>query len=146
MASWPDRTAWCWINSKPGWWSCGCMNRRRRVETSRGANQLRHPMQSQHVTLRAAARDNPGRDMRNERVMPEFLALMNVGDMHFQDWHIARFQRIQHGDRGVTERRRIDYDPTGDLSRFVDPVDDFVFAIALMATEFQAKANGCLAA
>src|SRR5580658_279613 len=141
MASWPDRTAWCWINSRPGWWSCGCTSQGA-AETSCGADQPRHPMQRQHVTLSAAARDNPGRDVRNEGVMPEFLALMNVGDMHFQDRHVARFQRVQHGDRGVAERRRIDDDAAGDLSRFVDPVDDFVFAIALMATEFKAQGSG----
>jgi hypothetical protein len=78
--------------------------------------------------------------------MPEFLTLMNVGNMHLQDRHVTSFQRVQHGDRGVAEHRRVDNDSAGDLSRLVDPVDDFLFAVALAATDFQTQSRACLAA
>ena len=78
--------------------------------------------------------------------MAEFLALMNVGDVHFQDRHVAGLQRIQDGDRGMAERRRIDDDAAGDLARLVDPVDEFVFAVALVAADLQSQSGGRLAA
>src|ERR1700682_1848791 len=39
----------------------------------------------------------------------------------------------------MAERRRIDDDPARDFSRLMDPIDEFVFAIALMATNFQTE-------
>ena len=111
-----------------------------------GADQPRHTMQCQHVTLGSAAGDDPGRHVRNERVMPEFLALMDVGDVDFQYRHLTHLQRIQDRHRRVAERRRIDNDAAGDFPRLMDPVDQFVFAVALVATQFQTQSGGRLAA
>jgi hypothetical protein len=54
---------------------------------------------------------------------PEFLALVHVRDVDFDDRRLESIQSIQQRHRGVGERRRVDDDPTGDLTRFVNPLN-----------------------
>jgi len=48
----------------------------------------------QQITLSAESTDHALSDSRNKGVMTEFLAPMNVSDMHLEDWKFARVQRI----------------------------------------------------
>src|SRR5208282_5662073 len=68
---------------------------------------------------------------------PEVLALMHVGDVHFDDGPFESMERVEDGDRRVGEGSRIDDDAGRASPRFVDPVDDLVLAIALMELDLE---------
>ena len=69
--------------------------------------------------------------------MAEGLALVNVGNMHFDDRPCERVERVEDGDRGVGEGGRIDDDARGALAGGVNPIDDLIFAIALMELDLE---------
>lgn len=69
--------------------------------------------------------------------MTEFLALMHVGDVYLDYRWLERVQRIENGDRIVGERGRVDHDSARNLTGFIDPVHDLVFAVALMEAKLK---------
>ena len=71
--------------------------------------------------------------------MPESLALVHIGNMHLDDRPFEGVQRIEDGDRRVGEGGGIDDDAGGALAGAVNPVDDLVFAIALMKLDRKPK-------
>src|ERR1700685_1128863 len=64
--------------------------------------------------------------------MPEGLALVDIGNVHFDDRPGEGVERVEDGDRGVGEGGGIDDDAGGALAGGVNEVDDLVFAVALM--------------
>ena len=79
-------------------------------------------------------------------MVAEGLALVDVGDVHLDDRRLERIQRIEDGDRGVGEGSRIDRKAAGGLARLVDPVDDLVFAVALVEAQLELELIRQLAA
>ena len=57
-------------------------------------DQLGEMLYREQITLSAESTDHALSDSRNKGVMTEFLAPMNVSDMHLEDWKFARVQRI----------------------------------------------------
>src|SRR5271165_1470775 len=69
--------------------------------------------------------------------MTERLALVHIGNVHFDDGPFERMERIEDGDRGVGEGGRIDDDAGGALAAAMNPFNDLVFAIALMELDLE---------
>jgi hypothetical protein len=65
-------------------------------------------------------------------MMPERLAFVHVGNMDFDDRPLKGVQRIEDGDRRMGEGGGIDDNAGCALAGGVNPLDDLVFAIALM--------------
>ena len=64
-------------------------------------------------------------------MMAEFLALVDVGNVHFDDRPVEGVQRVEDGDGGVGEGGGVDDDAGGASAASMNPVDDLVFAVAL---------------
>src|SRR5271169_5673880 len=107
----------------------------------RRLDQLGDPLKRQRVALRSAADNNARSDARNVGMMPERLSLVHVGNMHLDDRTFEGVQRIEDGDRRMGEGGGIDDDAGGALASAVNPVDQLVFAIALM--ELDRKPEFC---
>ena len=91
--------------------------------------------QREEIALRAEAGDHAVGAQRHVGVVPEALALVHVRDVHLEDRALEGVERVEDGDRGVGEGARVDDDAAGALPRLVDPVDDLVFAVALVEAE-----------
>ena len=72
-------------------------------------------------------------------MLPERLSLVHVGNVHLDDRPVEAVQRIEDGDRRMGERRWVYDNPRGALAGPVNPVDDLVFAIALMKLDREAE-------
>jgi hypothetical protein len=70
-------------------------------------------------------------------MVPEFFSFVDVANMYFDHWSLECVERIEDRYRRVRECRRIDHDPTRSSPGFVNPIDDFVLAIALMKDKFE---------
>lgn len=66
-------------------------------------------------------------------------ALVHVRDMDLDDQRFESVQGIEDGDRRMGECGGIDHDSNGVVPCFVNPVDDFVLAIALMEPDVVAE-------
>ena len=93
------------------------------------------------ITLRAAADDHARRGGRHERMMPEGLAPVHVGNVHLDDRRLERVQCIENGHRCVGEGAGIDHQPAGLAARLVDPVDDLILAVGLEKARAPASAR-----
>jgi hypothetical protein len=92
-------------------------------------DQPRETPQRQSVALRPQTRDDAIRAKRHVGMVAERLALVDIGNVHLEDWELARIQGVQNRDRRMRKCGWIDHDATSLLARFVDPVDDFIFAV-----------------
>ena len=79
--------------------------------TSVRADQRGKPPQRQQIALGAEPGDHPIGAARDEGVMPEFLALMHVGDVDLDHRPVKGVERVQDGNGVVGERRRVDGNP-----------------------------------
>jgi hypothetical protein len=70
-------------------------------------------------------------------MMPEALAPMHVRDVHLEDWKVAGVQRVEDRDGSMGEGSGVDDDPTRLLARCVNPIDDLIFAVALVEADFE---------
>ena len=75
-------------------------------------------------------------------MMPKGLAFVYVGNVNLDNHSLERIQRVENGDRRVRKCRRINHDAGGSLARFVNPVDDLVFAIALAEFDIELQLRG----
>ena len=95
-------------------------------------DHVRDARNGERVALHAAAGDHRARRFRNIGVVAEFLALVDIGDVHLDDRHLEHEQRIEDGDRRCRVSRRIDDEADGLLgARLLNPIDDFAFVIGL---------------
>ena len=79
--------------------------------------------------------------------MAEFLAGVDIGDVHFDGRNFHRHQGVMQRDRGVRIAAGIDDDPGGLLGvRLVDEIDQFAFVIGLPAVGLEAELRGGLRA
>ena len=65
------------------------------------------------------------------------LAFMHLGNMQFNHRRIESVQRIENSDRCMRESARIDNKPAGNFTRLVNPVNDLIFPVRLVETQFQ---------
>src|SRR5712664_882042 len=70
-------------------------------------------------------------------MMPEGLPLVNIRNVNFEHRTVERIQCVQDGDRRMRECGGIDCDAGGSLAGLMNPIDDFIFPIALMELQFQ---------
>ena len=70
-------------------------------------------------------------------MMPKGFTCEDVAQVHFDEWHRHREQRIAQGDAGVGEGSRID-DDEGDTIAFgrLNSCDQFVLRVALHRDQF----------
>src|SRR5579859_3842769 len=78
--------------------------------------------------------------------MAETLPLMNVGQVNFDDRLPDGLERIEKSDRGMAVGAGIDHDSGKAGPRFLYPVDQLTFMIALPAIDLQPQAGGMRAA
>jgi len=79
-------------------------------------------------------------------MVAEFLALVDVRDVDFDNRRFEGIQRVEDRNRRMCERGRIDYDATRNVSCFMNPVDDLVFTVRLVEAKFKSVLFGNLAA
>lgn len=86
----------------------------------------------QFVTLGTESGNHAGRDVREERMLPEVLPRKNVGQVHLDERDGNAQQGIAQGDAGMRERTRIENDQ-GDalLAGTVYPLHQLVLRITL---------------
>jgi hypothetical protein len=99
-------------------------------------------MERQLISLHTTTRDHTIGAQRHVRVMPEALALVDVGNMHFQHWAIKRVEGIKDGNRRVGQRAGVDDDRSGLIAGRVDRANDLMFRVALHGLEAVAQAFG----
>src|ERR1700722_19505862 len=98
----------------------------------RRADQLCDPLERQHVALRPAADDDARSDARHVGMMPESFPLVHIGNMHLDDRPLEGVQRDEDGGRGMGGRGGIGGNGGRAVRGAVNPVDELIFAIALM--------------
>src|SRR4051794_3815980 len=107
---------------------------------------MREPAQRQRIPLGPEPRDHAVGAQRNVGVVPEFLALVDVRNMDFDNRAFERVERVENGDRRMSECGRIDHDTGRVFPRLVDPVDDLILAVRLMKSDLKPEFSGNLAA
>src|SRR5450631_885549 len=104
--------------------------------------QMRHASQCQRITLGPKPRDYPVSAKRYIGVVAEFLALVDVRNVNFDDRRIEGIQCVEDRNRRMGECGGIDHNAGGDFSRLVNPVDDLVFAVGLVKAKLKSKLGG----
>jgi hypothetical protein len=63
-----------------------------------------------------------------------------------EDRPVAGVQRVEYRSGRMRKGGGVDNDSSCDLSRLMDPVDEFVFAVRLVKSQFKSEVSGHLAA
>lgn len=66
---------------------------------------------------------------RDERIVTESFAGMNVGKVYLDGWNSYRGDRISEGDTGMGISRSVDYDGIRPTSRLLNPSHQFAFQV-----------------
>src|SRR6202021_131760 len=82
---------------------------------------------------------HPRGGARDVGMMPESFPLVHIGNVDFDDRALKGTQRIEDGDRRMGEGGGIDDDCGGAPAGAVNPVNDLVFAIALVKLDREPK-------
>src|SRR5215831_5358317 len=109
-------------------------------------DQRGDPPYGERVALRAEARDDAIGAARDVGVMAKFLPRVNVRDVYLDHRTIKTVEGIEDRDRSMGKRCRIYHDARRGFAGFVDPVDEFIFAVALMESQLQTEFGGDVAA
>src|ERR1700722_10611934 len=107
-----------------------------------GRQQIGHMSQRQPIAVDAKTGNDAGRRQRDIGMVAEGFALVDVGDVHFENWKFAGLQRIHDRDRGMRERRRIDDDTSDGLPRLVNSIDELMFGVALLESQRETQFAG----
>src|SRR5436190_2022499 len=115
------------------WWNC-----ERRSRRMFGGSAVRcacqyflHRPQGDAITLRPQARDYGGSHLRDQGMVIDRFAAMNVGNVQFDDWACEHLQRIENRNRREREGSRIDDDAAAAVGGLMDPVDQLGLAVRL---------------
>ena len=104
-----------------------------------GAEGVRRA-QRQQVRIRAEAADLPARDVGNVRMVPERLAGVNVGQVHFHHGAAQDGQRVADGHAGVRPRAGVDEHGVHAFAvRLVDVLAHLAFVVGLKAGQPHAQ-------
>ncbi len=79
---------------------------------------------------------------RDERVVPEVLTLVHVGEVDLDHRQRDGGQRVAEGDRGVGEGATVDDDADAVLASGVDGVEQHPLVVALHRSEIEAEVGG----
>src|SRR5262249_1125094 len=72
------------------------------------------------------------------------LALVRVGDMHFDDRHLNRLERVVQRDGSVRVSARVEHDGRRGAARLLHPIDELAFVIALPEIDGESERLGTL--
>jgi len=93
---------------------------------------IKYCFNGEPVTFKSKATDDAATRGREVRVMAELLALMYVGDMHFDDRTFQRTDTVVEGYAGVSVRPGIEYDSIISESHLLHLIDEFSLNITLI--------------
>jgi hypothetical protein len=100
--------------------------------------------QRQPIAVAAEAADHADRDVRQVRVVPERLARVHVGQVHFDEGDRHRGQRVAQGNAGMGERAGVEQDQRGlVVAGLLDAADQLVLGVGLEPGQLM---PGCLRA
>ena len=103
-------------------------------------------LHGQLVTLGTESGNHAGRDVREERMLPEVLTRKNVGQVHLDERDGDAQQGISQGDAGMREAAEIDEHESGAVDPGqLDPVDQRGLGIALQGVELVAGGRALFA-
>src|SRR6516225_205693 len=108
-------------------------------------DQRGDPAHGESVAFNAEARDDAIGAARDVGVMTKCLPLVDIRDVDLYHRTVKTIERIENRDRRMGKRRRIYHDASRGFAGFVDPVDDFIFAVRLMESQLQTKFGGNVA-
>src|SRR4051812_19105909 len=94
---------------------------------------LRQPFDRLLVSHWPLADDTVRREIRDDGDAPPVLALVDVGEMNFDDRRVEQLERVTDRVAVVGPRAGIDDDTVGPIERLVDPVDELALVIRLFA-------------
>src|SRR5258708_26115604 len=106
------------------------------------AREARRRRERELVALPAEAADDPARGPTYEGIVAEFVAPINVGEVHLDDRQGGGVERIEYGDRGVREGAGIEDDAVCGLPRLVNPVDQLAFVVRLAEIHDEVERSG----
>src|SRR4030081_2466474 len=92
----------------------------------RFVEQMREPSQRQRVSLRSESGDHAVGALRNKGMVAEFLALVDVRDMHLDNDAGEAIERVEDRDRRMGERSGVDQNSGIILAPMSKPVTDFI--------------------
>lgn len=92
--------------------------------------------ESEAITISTEAGNHPDRDPRNKGVLTELFAGVDVGKVNLDHREFAPDQRVSQADARMRQPRRVDQDPVGVASGFLNPVDQQSLVIGLKGIEF----------
>src|SRR4051794_16229464 len=105
-------------------------------------DQLGHAAQAEQVALGTEACDHAVSARGDEGVVPKLLTLVHVRDVHLDHRRLEGVECVQDRHRGVGEGGRVHHDAAGDLARFVNPVNQFVFPVGLVKADVEVQFLG----
>jgi hypothetical protein len=79
-------------------------------------------------------------------MMSKRLTLVYIRDVHLNDWELAGVQGIKDRNGRMGKCRRVDHNATRPLPRFVDPINDLMFCVALVKLDLKFKFSANAAA
>ncbi|MCO5614894.1 hypothetical protein L7F22_069179 [Adiantum nelumboides] len=109
------------------------------------------PVDGERVAVDAEPDDDPGRDRRDERVVPELLAPVHVRDVHLDRRELGALDRVVQRDGGVGVGGGVEdqADRVAALHRgtgLVDPVDEDALVVGLAEVQLEVVRGGRLPA
>src|SRR5690606_39067367 len=97
-----------------------------------------HPDQRLHrqaIATRAETRQHGRRYGRDQRLVVDLLAPVNIRDVELDDWPGKHLERIEQRNGAEGEARRIDEDARALVNRLMHPVDELVLGIGLVEAD-----------
>ena len=104
--------------------------------------EVRHGGQRQRVAADAETADHADGGLRDVGVLTEFLAPVDVGDVHLDHRQVGRQQRVHQRDRGGGVAGGIDHDALGAAAAFLHPGDQLALAVGLAEVDGEPELVG----
>src|SRR5690606_9549121 len=99
--------------------------------TAAGAKMLAQRLDGEGIAMRPEPGDNAERDLRDIGQVPEFLAPVNIGQVHFGNGQADTGQGVHQRDGSMGQPGRVQHDAGMAAPRFMDPVDQHALVIRL---------------
>ena len=94
------------------------------------------------VALDAEAADLAHRHRREYRRVAELLALVDVREVHLDDWHVDRRDGVADGDAVMREGRCVEDDEVELVVGLLDGVDEVALVVRLVERRLDARLSG----
>ena len=106
------------------------------------AQLLFQRLDSKTIGIEAKAADNALAGSGNHRVVAELLTLMNVRDVHLNDWRLQRTDAVVQGNGGMRIGTGIQHDTVVSEADLLHLVDEFALNVALVILDLDAGILG----